>query len=230
MSVDDWLILCGVNILFLGLLALPLVLIVRAIRKRRKEKLTGTPSAVEIKQRQEDWLSFAAVEAVTEEELSSRPVSATLVKLIGGTLIVGIATYLGSFVSLGSSDGSGLSSRNASFIGCAVGLWLVQRWIFGNSDPLDKRRWQHHWHGDLVGYWPTHLLLVAVLTGLVSSGGYYTQGTLIAMDLGAYVTASVVGLFAGLLNVFRCDAADKREVTALFQEWQKDKLVRREEK
>lgn len=223
MNVNNLLVICGMSVFFLGLLALPLTFIVRVIRKRRKDKLAGIPSAAQIKQREEDWRSFEAAEPVTTEELSNRPVSATLRKLIVGALIVSTTTYLGSLVPFESSSGS--ASSWPSFIGCAIGLWLVGTVVFGNGDPLDKRRWQHYWHGDLLGYWPTYILALFVLVRQVSGGGYHTQETLTVVDLGAYVAASVVGFFVGLLNVVRCDARDKREVVTLFREWQEGKLA-----
>ena len=155
----------------------------------------------QIKQRQEDMAAFNNTNhMLSEGELASRPIPATLGKLLVGGLVVCVTTFIGAFIPLGSS---GESFRNASFIGCFVGLWLVDKLILGESDPLDKRRWQHFWHGDLVGYWPCYLVLLFTLKD----------------ELAAYVAAWTVGFGIGLLNVWRCDAADRRQVVALFQEW-----------
>ncbi len=159
----------------------------------------------QIKQRQEEMKAFEAARRILgEDELASRPISATIGQLLGGGLVVCVATFVGAFIPLGS----GAAFRNASWIGCLVGLWLVQKLIFGESDPLDKRRWQHFWHGDLAGYWVSYLILLFTWQD----------------ELAAYFAAWAVGFGVGLLNVWRCDAGDKRHIVALFREWQQPRI------
>ena len=158
-------------------------------------------SKEQIKQRQENMAAFGNTNRMlTESELANRPIPATLGKLLSGGLVVCVTTFIGAFIPLGSS---GESFRNASFIGCFVGLWLVDKLILGESDPLDKRRWQHFWHGELAGYWLCYLILLFTIED----------------ELPAYFAAWVVGFGVGLLNVWRCDAGDKNQVVALFKEW-----------
>jgi hypothetical protein len=183
------------------------------IQKNQTQKL----SPAQLKQREEDFQSFATARVTSADDISARPISDTLGKLIAGTALVGAAIYIGSFIPLGS----GSSFSNASFIGCFVGLWIVKTAIFGSADPLDKRRWAHQWHGDLFGYWLAYLPLLVAVMGRAKSGGFSSLGEIAAAEFGIFVAASLAGFFVGLLNVWRCDAGDKREVLASFQEWQK---------
>jgi hypothetical protein len=162
-------------------------------------------SKEQIKQRQEEMKAFDNAHRILgEDELASRPIPATFSKLLGGGLLVSVATFIGAFIPLGS----GGAFQNASWIGCLVGLWLVDKLILGESDPLDKRRWQHFWHGDLAGYWLCYLILLFTLKD----------------ELAAYFAAWGVGFGVGLLNVWRCDAGDKRHVVELFREWQQPRI------
>jgi len=159
-----------------------------------------------------DFKSFEVAGGVSEQEISSRPISASAGKCIAGALIVDTTTYLGALV--------GGTSWLPGLIGCFIGLAIVGKTIFGKADPLDKRRWNRYWRGDVLGYWITYLPLTILLIASVTGGGYYSEGELAAMDFVAYVLASLVGLAVGFVNVSFGDAKDKQEVIAHFREWQ----------
>jgi len=149
----------------------------------------------------------AVITPTTNEQIINRPISATIAKIIIGTLIISTATYLGAFFSMGTS-----LFCNGSFIGCILALVFVRGVIFGNSDPLDKKRWERYWTGDLIGYWISYIGLMFLLPVLLQS--YISSGnTDINRFLGLdYILASIIGFGSGMFFVFINDGKDKKNL------------------
>ena len=88
-------------------------------------------------------------------------------------------------------------------LGCLVGFALVTSLVFRDADLLDKQRWKRYWHGDLLGYAVSFILLLGSLNP--DSGA---QSVLLV-----YVYACVIGFGVGLCNVARTDKRDKTVIT-----------------
>ncbi len=144
---------------------------------------------------------------VTEENIRNRPLGETTGKLVGGALIVGVTTFLGGMIPVG-----GQGAIVLSLIGCGVGLWIVRETLFASAHPVDLRRWEHFWRGEVLGYWVSYLPIACLLISGVSSRQIVvrSQSEAFNLDLMAFVIAMLIGLGVGFLNVNRTDAAEKQ--------------------
>jgi hypothetical protein len=146
---------------------------------------------------------------LTEEDIAARPISVTLGRLVGASLLISVTTWIGAWLApLTGVD----EPWKISALGCAVGLSLAQKSVFGDADVLDRMRWRHHWSGDLLGYWAVCLLLTLGWTSKIPHNGPLHAREVFSAEITAYVIASVVGCIVGLLNVKRCDTSDKRKI------------------
>ena len=200
LSLSDFL---GITGLFLGTLLVIWGLAVLMGRSARKSK-----AAAQQKLHKDLTRAFEkSAWPVTEENIRDRPLGETAGKLVGGALIVGVTTFLGSMISVG-----GQGAMVLSLIGCGIGLWIVRETLFAAAHPVDVRRWEHFWRGAVLGYWVSYLPITCWIISGVSSRQIVvrSQSEALSLDLLAFVIAMLVGLGVGFLNVNRTDAAEKQ--------------------
>ena len=164
---------------------------------------TGTAKVLQQKQ-------FKAFERaggkVTAEGILGRPISATVGRLLLGVVIIDILVFVGA-----------LFGWLISLFGCIAGLVMVGKTAFRDPHPLDEKRWLRFWHGAVLGYWLSYMLVMRVATRLLE--GRIESIAMAMIMLCIYLLACVVGAGIGFLNVYRTDRKDKEATVRALREW-----------
>ncbi len=130
--------------------------------------------------------------AATQSAIQARPLGDTLPRLLMGSVIVSMTTLAGSF----ASEGGGTL---LSFVGCGVGVAIVNKVVFGGADLFERLRWKRYWVGDVAGYWIAYIGLSVLMSTSDREGP----------PLLIYALACLAAFFVGLVNVVLHDGGDK---------------------
>ncbi|NPV77333.1 MAG: hypothetical protein HPY59_13300 [Anaerolineae bacterium] len=162
--------------------------------------------------------------AFRANQFPNHSLSALLLKLFFGGLLVDVISLLGLFVVGALSVTFRISSYNSFLLGlipimldCLVvagTVILVGRLFFGRSGPLDNKRWSRYLMGQLPGFLLTGILLFAVSIWLVDRRESFNNTSVFLILVGAAVGGFGLGMFSILTHNAK-DAASIRQAEAV---------------